>query len=581
VTADRRLSRRGLVAGGVAAAAGLAVVGRVVTSGDDRRRDGGGTRDDDGPPSDPADAPLLVPGRLRKAIGLAPFVGLGVEQGRGDFDPDRGRFVRGGRLAGNVQLACNLQAWGNLPAGDDPGLFLDTGTGIVRIWAPWDEIMAPGPGRFDGRTLQAIDANVRAANALRPRPLRVVLVTSRHPGWVTGCAARDADGTYRPIDVDDTRERYVRRFDPSRRDAAGDAWDALRRGWRLAGQSGTGRHPVHRWPGSVGDPTVDGLEHVRPGGAWYRWIEFLARRYHPDPDRRATVHFPDAPDNVDGAFVDLLEVMNEPNFECWPQFVTVRDGRAVVPSADDADDERIAVGPRMTAEMLRSANAICADVNDGARRPLLFGGPATSDSFRPDESSSAVMGYDRFLLRLVALLGGGFAADARFVWTHHAYKDVERRRTDCGGPGPATISTSSTDWVVRLLRHRTVDGRLRGEGPSGWRGWTGWPSGRPDDACVALTEGGCRRNRDVPTRAAQTRRLRDAFVRLRDGELRDAVVLFTTFLAWQDESVDNSGYLLSRTRDGRDLGRSRIPRPRDLTRQRTPLYATWRRLREG
>jgi hypothetical protein len=566
VSGGRRVSRRGLVAGGVALAGG-AIAGRALWSGGD-----GPAMPEPGRAPDP----LLRPGHLRKAIGLAPFVGLGVAQGGGDFDVARGRFVRGGRPA-NVQIEANLQAPGLLTgAGGTPGLLADTGTDVVRLWAPWDQIMGAGPGRFDGRTLEALDANIHAANTASPRPVRIVLVAARFPGWVTGCAAPDADGTFRMPADDEPRAAYVARFHPSRRAAAGAVWDDLRRGWRCAGEPDPGRPAVHRLPGSVGDPADDGLGHVRPGGAWTRWIEFLARRYHPDPARRATVHFPDAPPNRLGAHVDLLEVMNEPNFEGWPQFVTLRDGRAVADPADArAGDERRAYAVATTAEMLRSAVALCATVNAGARVPLLLGGPGTSDAHRADEASAVVLGYDRFLRRLVAELGDGLPAEPRFVWTHHHYKDTEQDRTGApGAPGaPADERTNGAAWVVRLLRGATEDGA--------WRGWRGWPSGRAQDAGLALTEGGCRRNRDAPTADEQVRRLRASFERMRDGPLGAGVVLFTTFLAWQDESADNTGYLLRRDAPGvGDLGRARGA-PADLRPLRTPLYAAWRALRSS
>jgi Cellulase (glycosyl hydrolase family 5) len=319
----------------------------------------------------------------------------------GDEEP------RGARLAkcvsmGSVDHGGDLQdltAYGNL------GIVLETGAPWVRIWVRWDKAQplppesvplvalgepandVPGCGTGCGfRYVQSIDAQIAAA---RDAGLGVILAAWQFPRWANGTQG-----------VPDDWAREDRGF-------ARTPVDRLKAmGYRV---------PV----GQLG-----------PDGHYGRWIDWLVGRY--------SRHGRDL----------VLELMNEPNHQLWPQQGPSTTGDPYGP------------GPRVidayVAEMMNTARA----VSEAHGHPIGMAGPALSDR---DGSDNRLM--TRFTTLVPEVLSRlDFPSTPSFVWTHHNYTDVES-----GTPSPSG---------VERLRSQ-----LRGR-------WTG--GGGQEDPRIWLTEGGAR-----------------------------------------------------------------------------------------
>lgn len=183
---------------------------------------------------------------------------------------------------------------------------------------------------------------------------------------------------------------------------------------------------------------------------------------------------------------------------------------------------------------------------------------------------------DTFLLRLVQHLGDSFDADNNFAWTHHSYLDVEDERKRRGGERQVLKTTNSVDWVVRLLRKRTPSGRRRGARKQARLDRL---ARRERQHCRARDHGGGCRRSNVPSDAAQAQRLQSAWSRMRGSRLGSGVALFTTFLSWQDEGVQNTGFLARR----QDIDtRAADDPPADFGPYRVAeLYGAWKTRSEG
>jgi hypothetical protein len=116
-----------------------------------------------------------------------------------------------------------------------------------------------------------------------------------------------------------------------------------------------------------------------------------------------------------------LEIMNEPNYQWWPQ---------------QTADGQISVGYK-AAEMMQTA----ANINFFYGVPLLA--PATSDT-RGSSNPRSVTSYGNFLSALKgALQYLNFNGNANFRWSHHNYRDIE---TSTASGYTAAFNTLSGWW---------------------------------------------------------------------------------------------------------------------------------------
>jgi len=296
----------------------------------------------------------------------------------------------------------DLRANGNL------GKVLDLGCRWVKIWIRWDKAQlfpphqvplsqldtsanhAPGYGSGGGYLyIQAIDDQVARARAAG---LNVILQSWLFPRWSNGTEGKPAD--------------WAR---PDR---------------------GSASTPV---------ANLKAMEHRVPigqlgtGGYWGQWIGWLMSRY--------------------GRYGRnlVLDVMNEPNLQMWPQ-------QGPSTSADPYGPGPYVIDTYV-AEMISTARQLSA-----ARGHRIFVGVGgMADRFGADSrfATNFQTAVPRTLDRLAQR---GFPDTSSFIWTHHNYSDIER---DLPSPTRA-------EMTVDLLRGR-------------WRGRGGTTSPR-----VWITEGGAR-----------------------------------------------------------------------------------------
>ena len=295
--------------------------------------------------------------------------------------------------------------------------FSDTQTGWIRLWADWPSLQPDGRYRIDDPAspgyakLQALDAQIRQACA---DGLRVMLLPYRHPLWANGTASlvRNSDA--------EISFAYADRM-------SAPAWSKYVANGRNAAVYNPSRRALeYRVPD----------EGYRLDGAWSKFFEFLVRRYH--YGQRAS-----------GRYVWGFELVNEPNYQLWPQRAPAAAG------ADPFSLTPLTIGSRV-AQLLKTAQAVSVRVG---HTTTLYA-PSSSDS---DVGSRMVTRYDEFATALLdAFPAAGYTPHARQAWSHHNYTDVEQRVTT----------------RIQLLRER-----LRGR-------WTGLAE--PGSPTVFVTEGGAR-----------------------------------------------------------------------------------------
>lgn len=508
--------------------------------------------------------------RLSKGLNLAPL--SGVESNEFTLTPSRaaGAFVRP-----NYAPQKNFAAWGNQTKNGGPGFFGETGTKVLRIWADWYALQLNQPYEFNDPCLQALDRNIQAARnpGAGQDSLTIILTIRGFPAWTTGFGMRHPQ-TNRWVMFDDdnsaeARAAFVGSFpagDPQTR--AARIFDAAHTD-RGVGRTGLALSQL-RWPGSYEDAAADGVstngsnartDLLQAGSPWYRFVELLARRYHPDPAVRGQLPagYPTGPSAEypafdpsraappalpvsDNVFIDVLEVVNEPNIEIWPQ---------TNPSGS------YQIAPRMTAEMIRSTKAIESAVN-GSGAKLYFAAPATSDGWyrqgfhkasspRParEYETRFRSSYDQFIKRIAISLKANFDAGENFIFSHHNYRDIEFRRRGSPGRRSAGATTNGAAWVLQFMRGRSVlvrSGSGRNRVTFRWRGWPTSTGAR-----LILTEGGAREGEYDADKGSQSDHLRRAFQYVRDSATRASgskdgsygIVLFANFLTWKDPGRTN------------------------------------------
>jgi hypothetical protein len=351
----------------------------------------------------------------------------------------------------------DLTAHGNLD------LVRATGAGWVRIWIRWDKAQPLPPSRVPlsaladpandrpdcgsgcgHRYVQAIDAQIAAARAAG---LGVILTNWHFPGWANGTEG---------VAPDWAREDRGRPETPVEQLKA----------------------PEYRLP----------LGQLGPDGYFGRWIDWLIGRY------------------ADQGHDLVLEIMNEPNHQLWPQQGPSTNGDPYGP------------GPRTigshVAEMMSTACAVSAEHG----HPVLVAGPALSD--REGADDRLMTGYRTLVPEVLARLESlGFPSTPSFVWTHHNYTDVEA----------GVLSSSGTEQVRDALR-------------GSWKG-----RGGPGDPRIWLTEGGAR----LGSGEAVDLQRQAELVRLNWRRMRAArgIELWTNYLLYANPTAD-SGLRESRVSGG-------------------------------
>lgn len=221
----------------------------------------------------------------------------------------------------------------------------------AQSWEQLSEHAAPTGG---GPALRELDRQVRAVNddslSLRARggSMGVILtVYQAYPGWATGARENEPARAGKPLEA--------------------------------------------RLP-----------QDLSPDGPWAWFVEHLLARYRrgvpPAPGGPRDDGGRIVPGNPDGAWIDAIEVVNEPNFLLWP--------------AGDVVEA--------TARMVETGAALSAR-NGGV--PLLV--PGTSDFPDPGRLAGAqALDWELFTRELLARLSRS-RLEAPVAWSHHAYADVK------------------------------------------------------------------------------------------------------------------------------------------------------------
>jgi hypothetical protein len=204
-----------------------------------------------------------------------------------------------------------------------------------------------------------------------------------------GTAPDSRDRSWAHLDTAPHGEFWLRRLDRQARAANADG----------VGVIVTLFHAFPTWSSGVTGPDpVSGHKppeqhlpsDLGPDSPWGWFIGYLCRRYAKS-----------APRNPDRAWVDALEICNEPNLLYWPQ-------EAVVPAV---------------AQMIRTAEELSARLGG----PAILA-PATSDYPDQDQESEdglLAQGWHGFTERLLAELGE-LRPRVPLDWTQHNFNDVQR-----------------------------------------------------------------------------------------------------------------------------------------------------------
>jgi hypothetical protein len=340
---------------------------------------------------------------------------------------------------------------GDLRFHGNRAFFAETRASWVRLWADWPTLQ-PDPARLpddpDGAGapfLAALDDQIRVANE---DGIKVLLQLYRFPLWANGL---DALGAQRNTDAE-ISHAYADRISPS-------AW---------ASYVAAGRDPARVNPSRRALELSLPPEGVGPGSAWARFFTFAYERWR--LGRRGS-----------GPYVHGFELVNEPNFQWWPQ-------RAPAAGEDPFALAELTV-QRPLAQMMHTAAGIAGPHADDT---LLFA-PSFADS---ELGGRTVTSYDEFTPKLLdALAAIGHVAGPNEVWAHHNYTDLERRATDTKlqrmralmagrwtgfteGSAPTVFVTEGGVRLSRMASYYPAEDRLAAQALS-WQG--GWERHFRDD----------------------------------------------------------------------------------------------------
>lgn len=298
-------------------------------------------------------------------------------------------------------LTPNLYGVGSYNNDQTRAWVLQSGARWVRMWAQWDLLEdVPYHGNPPMGPNDPFPMLDRAIARAKNDGLGVILTNWRFPRWANQTADKNPD-TYAEADR-----------------------------------------------GLEGAPRLKDLEYRFPddltvGSPWYYWTNYLASRYNRNN--------PNKP--LGSAWIDVLEVCNEPNLQYWPQ---------QTPSADPSNQWGAGTPNSYcrVADMFHSAQVLQGYLGN---TPLLAG-PATDDSKDKNANTRTRTSFWDFTDSLLSRLGDtGFRDSPHFIWTHHNYTDILK---------------NNANHVTQL------DGLLRTR-------WGGFPNGtRGGNFDIWLTEGG-------------------------------------------------------------------------------------------
>jgi hypothetical protein len=297
--------------------------------------------------------------------------------------------------------------------------FAETRTPWVRLWADWPSlqpdpaVVIDDPVNPGAASLESLDGQIAAACE---DGVGVIVMPYRFPAW-----------------ANDTEELAAQRNTDA--EASFDAPDRMSAAaWRR--YVANGREPARYNPSRRQLEFRIPQEGVGVGTAWERFFDFLYARYH-----RGQAD--------SGRFVRGFELVNEPNFQLWPQ------------RAASLTDDPFASGPltvqQTMAQYLATAQAVARRYGD----TTLLLAPSTADSEIVGRTVTPHLEFSAALLDELDAIG--YRPDPLQAWAHHNYNDLERRLEE-----------------TNVQRLRDV---LRGR----WRGYT---NGQPPT--VFITEGGVR-----------------------------------------------------------------------------------------
>jgi hypothetical protein len=350
--------------------------------------------------------------------------------------------------------------------------FAETRTPWLRLWADWPSLQPDptvaidDPASAGAPILAALDGQIAAACG---DGLRVVLMPYRFPAW-----------------ANDTQELATQRnTDAEASFAYADRMTAA--AWRRYVENG--RDPARYNPSRRQLDFRIPPEGVGAGSAWERFFEFLYTRYHlGQPESRR--------------FVYAFELVNEPNFQLWPQ-------RAPSPTADPFATGPLTVQHTM-AQFMATAQAVACRHGD----TTLLLAPSTADSEIVGRNVTPHLEFSAALLGVLEVIG--YRPGSQQAWAHHNYTDLERRSVD-----------TYTQRLRDVLRER----------------WTGFAEGEPPT--VFLTEGGVRLSKlrayypaEDPL-AAQARSIAEGWERhVRDDGAGAGVAMFAQYQTYTDPNFD-------------------------------------------
>lgn len=390
-----------------------------------------------------------------------------------------------------LQKGISLGGYGPLVQADHPNDYLLHGnrqyirdmsrTGWVKLWVSWAHLqeayrpasraqsweqLNTAPGGLSA--LRHLDDQIAAVNfdSARSGGIGTILtIYQEFPTWSSGAIEADPRRREKPllakIPLDLTPDGPW-------------AWFVAHLLARYA--RGAARNPVGPHELGGGGDEGDGLGERSGQGAG-------SSAQGDDPGQRGGKGFDPRRGNPSGAFVDAIEVCNEPNTLYWPQTGM----------------------PEQVARMMHTAAGLSARV----RGPAILA-PGLSDSPKPRHETEGATDWRTFTERLLPALDAQGPPAAPVAWSHHNYSDVKDE---------VSARESQVHALAQLLGRHRWRGDRRGAASGGGR--------REGAGRLWLTEGGYDihpHEERASDRDAQARKIERSF---REMSRLDEVALWT------------------------------------------------------